>query len=113
MPIVEVETSEDFDIQAEQWGKKYHRLPDYIERLLIDMLEQGERPGDKIPGLEYDAYKVRLLNPDPGRSKSRGFRVIYCVQLADRVVLLTIYPKNQRENIPTAEIRRIINRLKK
>lgn len=112
MPIVEVETSEDFDVQVEQWGKKYSRLPDILEGL-IGQLEQGDHPGDKIPGVGYDAYKVRLPNPDAGRGKSGGFRVIYYVQLADRVVLLTIYPKSQRENIPTAEIRRIINRLKK
>jgi mRNA-degrading endonuclease RelE of RelBE toxin-antitoxin system len=48
---------------------------------LIDELEAGKRPGDKIPDIGHDVYKVRLANPSAQRGKSGGFRVIYYVQV--------------------------------
>jgi len=71
-----------------------------------EQLKNDERPGDKVPNVGYDVYKVRLKNPSAGRGKSGGFRVIYFVQLADAVWLLTIYSKSDQEDISPEEIRR-------
>lgn len=88
-------------------ARRYPAVLDEIERL-ITRLEADERPGDKIPNVGYDVYKVRLKNPSAGRGKRGGFRVVYYVQMADRVILLTIYAKSQQEDISVEQIRRVI-----
>ena len=49
-------------------------------------------------------YKERLRNPAVPGGKPKGFRVVYYVQLADRVKLLTIYSKPEQEDITNSEI---------
>jgi PPOX class probable F420-dependent enzyme len=75
---------------------------------LANQLQAGEHPGDKVPGVGYDVYKVRLPNPSAGRGKSGGFRVIYYVQVADRILLLTIYSKTEQADVTADEIRAVI-----
>ena len=71
-------------------------------------MESDDRPGDIIRGTGYTVYKERLRNQSAGRGKSGGFRVIYYVQLADTVVLLTIYSKTDQSDISVREIQRLI-----
>jgi mRNA-degrading endonuclease RelE of RelBE toxin-antitoxin system len=74
-------------------------------------LAADERPGDKIPGVGYDAYKARLKNPSAGKGKSGGFRVIYFVEIANSVYLLTIYSKSEAVDVPAGEIKRLRNEI--
>jgi mRNA-degrading endonuclease RelE of RelBE toxin-antitoxin system len=78
---------------------------------LVEQLENDERPGDKIPGVGFNAYKVRLPNPSAKRGKSGGFRVIYYVQMADSVFLLRIYSKTEQTDIGPDRIRRTLKSL--
>ncbi|MBC7812435.1 MAG: type II toxin-antitoxin system RelE/ParE family toxin [Burkholderiales bacterium] len=87
--------------------RKYQAVSTEVDNL-IARLESDERPGDKIPSVGYDVYKVRLKNPSAGKGKSGGFRVIYYIQLADQVILLTIYSKSQQSDISAEQLRRII-----
>jgi len=64
-------------------AKKFPQVVAQVDGL-IDELQQDECPGDKIPQVGYDVYKVRLANPSAARGKSGGFRVIYYVQLVDQ-----------------------------
>ena len=75
---------------------------------LVDKLEQDERPGVRVPRTGYIVYKTRLQNPAARRGKSGGFRVIYYVQLADRVTLLTIYSKTKYTDISVREIQQLV-----
>jgi mRNA-degrading endonuclease RelE of RelBE toxin-antitoxin system len=75
---------------------------------LVEQLENDERPGDKISGVGYDVYKVRLPNPSAQRGKSGGFRVIYYVQMADSVFLLRVYSKTEQTDIRPEQIRRVL-----
>jgi mRNA-degrading endonuclease RelE of RelBE toxin-antitoxin system len=87
--------------------KKYRHVgDDSVE--IVDRLAVGETPGDQVPGTGYTVFKVRLASSDMQRGKSGGFRVIYYLQLADRVVLLTIYAKARQENIDPQVIAAII-----
>ena len=44
----------------------------------------------------------------PGRGKSGGYRIIYFVKVEqDAVWMLTLYPKNVKENIPAHTLRKI------
>ena len=90
--------------------RKYPAVTGEIRKLVIQ-LENDERPGDKIPRVGYDVYKVRLPNPSAGRGKSGGFRVIYYVQLANNVFLLTIYSKTTQTDISPEKIRRLLQDL--
>ncbi|MBC7812433.1 MAG: type II toxin-antitoxin system RelE/ParE family toxin [Burkholderiales bacterium] len=88
-------------------ARKYPAVLNEVDGFLI-ALENDERPGDKIPSVGYDVYKVRLKNASAGRGKSGGFRVIYYIRLEDHVILLTIYSKSQQSDISAEQLRRII-----
>ena len=83
--------------------RKYTGTINEVERL-IKRLMQGERPGDRIPGVDSTVYKVRLPNRAARRGKSGGFRVIYYAQIDDVVTLLTIYSKTEIRDISLREI---------
>lgn len=89
-------------------AKKYPAVLKQFEKL-AEQLKADERPGDKIPHVGRDVYKVRLANPSAKRGKSGGFRVIYYVQLVDSVLMVTIYSKTEQIDISPEEIRRIVD----
>lgn len=103
-----VETPKPFLREVGQLAKKYPAVFAELDGL-IEQLENDQRPGDKIPRVGRDVYKVRLPNPSAQRGKSGGFRVIYYVQLADSVLLVSIYSKTDRDDITPEEIRRILD----
>jgi mRNA-degrading endonuclease RelE of RelBE toxin-antitoxin system len=105
-----VSIPDPFQKELKRLSRKYPQVLDAVETL-ISTLESDQRPGDKIPHVGYDVYKVRLRNPSAGRGKSGGFRVIYFVQLADSVVLLTIYSKTAQTDISPEEIRRVLQEI--
>jgi len=79
MPI-RVSISSEAQNDVKHLKPKYSAVTSQL-RKLINQLENDERPGDKIPGVGYDVYKVRLPNPSTQRGKSGGFRVIYYLQV--------------------------------
>ena len=76
-------------------------------RPLVLRLQDDERPGQRIPGVGYAVYKVRLPNRSARRGKSGGFRVIYYAQIADTVTLLAIYSKSEDVDISIKEIQQL------
>jgi len=69
------------------------------------LLSRNPDAGTVIPG----SGGVRKLRwPTRGRGKRGGYRVIYFVRRARGVIwLLTIYPKNVADSIPTHVLKRI------
>ena len=96
--------------RQEAWNGLNVSIPRAIDTVdsLLDQLERDQRPGDRVPGVGYTVYKVRLPNRAARRGKSGGFRVIYYAQLSDRVILLTIYSKTDQNDISSAEIRDLV-----
>ncbi len=105
-----VSLPEPFKRDLKKLARKYPKVIDSVDTL-IGTLESDERPGDKIPQVGYDVYKVRLGNPSARRGKRGGFRIIYYVQLADSVILLTVYSKTEKNDITPEEIRRLLQEL--
>jgi mRNA-degrading endonuclease RelE of RelBE toxin-antitoxin system len=72
-----------------------------LQALLIEQPEAG----DAIPG----SGGVRKLRwRAPGRGKRGGYRVIYYAKIEQGVIwMLTVYPKNVKENIPAHVLREI------
>lgn len=101
-----VNISADAQRDIKHLKRKYPAVTGQV-RKLIDQIENDERPGDKISGVGFDVYKVRLPNPSAQRGKSGGFRVIYYVQMADLIFLLKVYSKTEQADISAEEIRRI------
>ena len=87
--------------------KKYEGVDRDIEPL-IQALEAGETPGDRLSGSKYPVYKVRIKNSNNRRGKSGGYRVIYYTVTPEAVLLTTIYSKSERESISNEEIEGII-----
>lgn len=66
---------------------------------LITQLQAGQTPGDRIMGVKYQVFKVRLKNTDVQRGKSGGYRVIYYVKTRESIILATIYSKSDRSDV--------------
>jgi mRNA-degrading endonuclease RelE of RelBE toxin-antitoxin system len=100
-----------FKRQLKKFKKKYPLAADDLKPLLI-CIEEGELPGDPIPGLLNKVFKARCASSDMKRGKSGDYRVIYYLQDQDRkIYLLSIYSKAERENIPVDEILQILKEL--
>ncbi|HEX6291931.1 MAG TPA: type II toxin-antitoxin system RelE/ParE family toxin [Herpetosiphonaceae bacterium] len=107
---VQVYFTPEFKRNVRQLAKKYRHIKTDIQPL-IDQLAQRETPGDRIAGVSYRVFKVRVKNSDLGKGKSGGYRVIYYLVREDSVVLVTLYSKPEQGDIAADEIRRIITNL--
>lgn len=103
----QVETTKTFEKEAERLARRFPSLDVDVE-LLIEQLEQGGRPGVRLAGIGYSSFKVRLPNRSARRGKSGGFRVIYYERESTLVLLLIVYSKTERSDIPNDFIRRLI-----
>ncbi len=104
---VAVQYTPEFKRNLRQLARKYRRIKADIQPVL-DALEQGQTPGDQIPGVPYTVFKVRTRNSDSGKGKSGGYRVIYQQTAEGTIVLVTIYSKTEQEDIAPQDIRQII-----
>ncbi|MEM8828646.1 MAG: type II toxin-antitoxin system RelE/ParE family toxin [Cyanobacteria bacterium P01_G01_bin.19] len=105
--FIKVTASPTFKRNIKTLGKKYRSIRKDIEPV-IKLLQNGELPGDKISGIGYSVFKLRVKNSDITKGKSGGYRLIYYCQTAMGIILLTIYSKSNRVNISAEEIRDII-----
>ena len=96
--------------ELKQLRRKYPAVTTEV-RKLVAQLENDERPGDRIPNVGYEVYKVRLPNPSARRGTSGGFRVVYYVQMVDSIILLTIYSKTEQTDISPEAIRQVLEEI--
>jgi mRNA-degrading endonuclease RelE of RelBE toxin-antitoxin system len=104
---VPIEYTSEFKRNLRQLAKRYRRIKTDVQPLL-DNLEQGQTPGDQIPGVAYEVFKARVGNSDSGKGKSGGYRIIYQCTEDSKIILVTIYSKTEQEDIAPHEIRQII-----
>ncbi len=101
---------QEFIHQAKRLAKKYHSLKDDINAF------QKELKKNPFLGtnLGNNTYKVRMAILSKGKGKSGGARIItYVITLENdnyKVRLLTIYDKNEIENVSTSYLRMLISR---
>jgi mRNA-degrading endonuclease RelE of RelBE toxin-antitoxin system len=53
-------------------------------------------------------YKVRIKNSNIKKGKSAGYRLIYLLESATSILLLTIYSKTEQEDITVNDINSIL-----
>lgn len=99
-----------FEKEVKKLARKYPLVEREVNSL-ISQLKDDQRPGDKLQGVGYETYKVRLKNPAAQKGNSGVFRVIDYVRIAEHVILLTIYTKTQQEDISVEEIRQMIDKI--
>ncbi len=107
LPFIQVEASQTFSRNLRTLAKKYRSIRNDIQPV-IEQLEQGEFPGDQIPGVGYAVFKMRVRNSDTQKGKSGGYRLIYYVKTAMGIILLTIYAKSEQVDVAAEDIRNII-----
>jgi len=89
-----------FQKQAENVWNEEERLA------FISWIADNPFAGDVIPGAE-GARKVRWSLP--GKGKRGGVRIIYfSFTLQGTIVLVTMYAKNNQDNIPVSDIKKAI-----
>lgn len=103
----ELQFTIEFKRNVRQLAKKYPRIKSNLQPL-IGQLEAGETPGDRVPGVRYLVYKARVPNFDSNKGKRSGYRLLYYCKIDNVTVLLTIYAKNEQEDISPEKVRQII-----
>jgi mRNA-degrading endonuclease RelE of RelBE toxin-antitoxin system len=104
---VKVDKSDKFRKDIKKLRKRHDSIEKDIQPL-IEQLEAGKIPGDRIAENKYPVYKVRVRNSDIRRGKSSGYRVIYYTITLESILLTTIYSKSDMENISNKEVEDII-----
>ena len=111
----EIQTLDEFKKRTERLLKKkdFKTLPLQISKL-FDAFVNGEFEGKKIKSakepIAYDVYKLRLPNPDANAGKSNGYRVIYLVATAVKIVVfMTIYYKKEEPDVSDSYIEGLID----
>jgi mRNA-degrading endonuclease RelE of RelBE toxin-antitoxin system len=107
IPRIKVDRSDKFRKDIKKLRKRYDSIEKDIQPL-IEQLEAGEIPGDRIAESKYPVYKIRVRNSDSRRGKSSGYRVIYYTITPESILLTTIYSKSDRRNISNKEVEDII-----
>ena len=109
---VTISTIEEFDRQARRLAKKYKSLKADLMILQKEIMENPFIGSDLGSGIR----KIRLAIASKGKGKSGGARVLTLTVLVSKdaeVTLLTIYDKNEIENVSDEYIRWLIDEAKK
>jgi len=97
--------TEDFRKQIKRLGKKYFSIPNDYENFINELLKNPNMGTD----LGNNTRKVRMAITSKNKGKSGGARIITYQFLVDdtnaKIYLLTIYDKNEQENISEKEIK--------
>ena len=107
---MEIVLTDRFKSLVKKLARRYRLVADDVERL-VDELEKGQIPGDRIQNVGgAEVYKARLQNTSARLSKRAGFRVVYHV--GDMVItLLVICQKPRCSDVQSVRIRELMTEL--
>ena len=109
-PSIQVILTKRFRQDLKKLAKRYRSIrKDIIP--LINQIQQGETPGDRIAKNQYSVFKVRLKNSNISKGKSAGYRAVYYLRTENTVVLVTIYSKSDQSDVSNTIIETIIQKL--
>jgi mRNA-degrading endonuclease RelE of RelBE toxin-antitoxin system len=106
-PSFQITFTPEFKPNLRQLAKRYRHIKSDVQPI-IDQLASESKPGDQVPGVRYEVFKVRAKNSDASRGKSGGYRVIYYVRNDSERVLVTVYSKTEQADLAPSDIRQII-----
>ena len=102
-PSIQIDLTPRFKRDLRDLAKRYRQVRSDLQPL-IEQLQAGELPGDRIAGVNYTVFKVRLKNSNIQKGKSGGYRIIYYIKTVDRIILATIYSKSDLADVDTQVI---------
>jgi mRNA-degrading endonuclease RelE of RelBE toxin-antitoxin system len=76
VPQVEILFTDDFKSRLRTLTKRYRSIRADLQ-VLLDEIQSGNYPGDRMTNIGSTVFKVRLKNSDIDKGKSGGYRVIY------------------------------------
>ena len=109
---IQIALTPRFKRDIRELAKRYRSIRSDIQHL-IEQLQAGELPGDRIAGVKYQIFKVRLKNSNLQKGKSGGYRVIYYVKTEQEVILATIYSKSDISDVSNEVIEEAIAQYEK
>ncbi|MDB9303532.1 type II toxin-antitoxin system RelE family toxin [Nodularia spumigena] len=95
---IQIALTPRFKRDLRELAKRYRSIRSDIQPL-IEQLQAGKIPGDRIAGVKYQVFKVRLKNSNIQKGKSGGYRVIYYVKTEQEIILTTIYSKSDISDV--------------
>jgi len=104
---IQIDLTPRFKRDLRELAKRYRSIRSDLQPL-IDQLQAGELPGDRIAGVKYPVFKVRLKNSNIQKGKSGGYRVIYYLKTAQAIILTTIYSKSDLSDVSDETIEEAI-----
>lgn len=107
--VVQIDLTPEFQKNLRDLVKRYRNIRSDIQTVTQD-LEIGNLVSNRVAGVSesYVVFKVRVRNRDIQKGKSAGYRLIYQVESATSILLLTIYSKSDQEDVAAEEIREIL-----
>ena len=104
-----IEVSERFEKDLKSLAKKYKRISKDLVKFKKEILKN---PTLGTP-LGNDCYKIRIPNSSIPTGKRGGFRIITLAKIEkEKIILLTIYSKTQKETITDEELKEILEGIK-
>jgi mRNA-degrading endonuclease RelE of RelBE toxin-antitoxin system len=90
-----------FSIKLKKLAKKYKKIRSDLQTLQKELVSN---PKSGI-ALQHNCYKIRVANSSTPTGKSGGFRVVYYfIDENDKIFLMSIYSKTQKENLSENEM---------
>lgn len=107
---IQVYFAEEFKRNLRALSKKYRRIRSDVEPI-VEQLQAGELPGNRISGISDIVFKIRVKNSNINKGKSAGYRLIYYVQMPAAIFLINIYSKSEQVDMSAEQIMQIISEL--
>ena len=99
-----IEYADSFLKEAKQLSKKFKLLKSDLKQVVDEI----ETKNDLGVYLGFNLFKKRVKNSSIPTGKSGGFRVIIYQQIENKIVLISIYSKTEKENLSDEELSEII-----
>lgn len=100
-----IEYSDNFLKEAKKLSKKYK----LIKRNLQQAVNEITTNQDLGVYLGCDLYKKRVKNSSIPTGKSGGFRIIIYKQVEEKIILISIYSKTDKETLSDEELSELVN----
>ncbi|MEA1919640.1 MAG: type II toxin-antitoxin system RelE/ParE family toxin [Campylobacterota bacterium] len=100
-----IEFSDNFLAETKKLFKKYRSIKQDLKKA-INEIEVDKNIGTPLGN---NLYKKRVPNSSIPTGKSGGFRIIIYQQVKDKIVLISIYSKTQKETLSNIELKQIIH----
>lgn len=99
-----IEYSENFLKEAKNLSKKFKLLKSDLKQAV----EEIESKNNLGVSLGYNLYKKRVKNSSIPTGKSGGFRIIIYQKIEEKIVLVSIFSKTQKETLSDDELRTLL-----